>query len=365
MSPSPADLPADAIARWQGQHEALEAELSRTLGALTAALDGHLRQGALDAVEATVIQAESGFASLRHRLDQARSAFEGSFEAAMAQSAGDERRRLRWQRAELRKAAAALSRQVEERSQELLTKRQADAARALFERASDEWNEPRDCPSCGAEVPVGAVWRTTQFTCARCGTVSPFGPAPQTARFYEGPSLDHIGAEHALPQWRALHEALRAYGMLRHPTTEDFEGPAAAAAAWARAGAELQGQLHPAWDAARVDEVAAARAADALGGLVQPDAVRIRALFSTGLELARSGDLARVMAWLRDQPGEPRARDPRELVGALVVCVHEHGHRSEAWQMLALQHHVQQIAQDRDTWMRDQLTELDEDLRTR
>jgi hypothetical protein len=57
--------------------------------------------------------------------------------------------------------------------------------------------------------------------------------------------------------------------------------------------------------------------------------------------------------------------EPAELVGQLVSCLHEHGDRAEAWQILALEHHVAQVAEDRDAWMRRRLGDLDDALATR
>ena len=70
------------------------------------------------------------------------------------------------------------------------------------------------------------------------------------------------------------------------------------------------------------------------------------------------------MRWAQTE-AQAAGTDMGELVAQLAVSVHEHGDRNIAWQVIALQHHVQRVAQDRDGWMRDRLAALDAAVRLR
>lgn len=351
-----------ALEAWSRHVSELEARTATTLAETGDQLDTLIAQGAdgLVPFETAIIEAETKLATLRRDLDAARGDMEHAFGQALLGTQAEAARSLRWQRFELRKQGVALARSLEERSQRLLVGKQAELARRLFERASEEWNEPRPCRSCGAAIVVGGVWQPTNFTCDACGTVTTVHPAPQTASFYQDGHLAQICAEAALDEWVALQAALDAFRKIAHPTTDDFAPVEAAAQTWARAQHELRGKLDPTWDDADVASAAARSAREALADLGDPEPTDERAAMAAGSAVAATGDLGAVLTWARE-----RGDDPAPHVAALAVCLHEHDQRGPAWQVLALQHHVQRVAEDRDAWMRGELARLDEDLRTR
>ena len=309
-----------------------------------------------------LIQAESALTSLRGQLQAAYRSLATAYTAALSAAPPETAQRLAWQQSEQSRTLRTMDAQLNDDGQATLTAAQAAVSRALFEAASHEWNQPRPCPSCGEPVVVGAVWQATTFTCASCGTQATHGPAPLTDRFYGGDALEAICAEQALDAWRALQVARRRYDALLHPLPADHEPVATAATTWASELCSLWGELHPAWDPASVEQHTAARTRAALADTDDEAARARRQRFQAGVDVAATGDLGRIMQWAQDEVGPD---EMPALVAELTECVHEHGDRTAAWQVIALQHHVQQVAQDRDTWMRDRLAELDAAARQR
>ena len=78
--------------------------------------------------------------------------------------------------------------------------------------------------------------------------------------------------------------------------------------------------------------------------------------------MAAGGDLTKLMQWAQSHHDVAGMVD---LVAELAVCIHEHGDRTTAWQVIALQHHVQREAGERDAWMRERLEALDAELALR
>ncbi len=353
---------AAAVQSWQSSLSTLGGTVDAALAELAAELDGHIAAGAdgMAAFEAALIQAETRIAGIRRDIDAARGDLEHAFNEVLPGAAPEAARALRWQRFEQRKLGIALSWRLEEGGQRMLVAKQAALARALFERASEEWNTPRPCRACGAGIVVGGVWEPTNFTCAACGVVTTVHPGPETAAFYRDGHIAQICAEGALDAWAALQQSIQRFRLIAHPLPDDFAPVEALATDWASTTHELRGQLDPHWDAARVEAAVAEMARDALAELGDDEPRAARAAMAEGCRIAATGDLGAVLTWARSQDDNPAAP-----VAALARCLHEHDQRGPAWQVLALQHHVQRVSDDRDAWMRARLAEMDEDLRTR
>ena len=314
-------------------------------------------------LDEAVLEAESKLSAITGRLEQAHRALMAAYDSAVVDQAPDTVQRLEWQRAEQTRSRHSLRNQIDDDAQATLISGQASVARALFEAASKEWNQPRPCRACGTPIVVGAVWRPTTFTC-ECGEKTTVDAAPLTARFYGDHSLESICSEHALDAWRGLRAAMRRYRSLAHPVDEDFAPLHTAAHTWAKAHADLYGELHPAWQAEQVSAATDRRTADALGDANSDTAQAARASFTQGATMAAGGDQAALMRWAQTE-AQAAGTDMGELVAQLAVSVHEHGDRNIAWQVIALQHHVHRVAQDRDGWMRDRLAALDAAVRLR
>ena len=106
------------------------------------------------------------------------------------------------------------------------------------------------------------------------------------------------------------------------------------------------------------------RTSEALGSAGTDQAKSARTRFTKGATMAAGGDQAALMRWAQSE-ARSIGVDLGELVSQLAVSVHEHGNRNIAWLVIALQHHVQRVPQDRDSWMRERLATLDAQLRLR
>ncbi len=347
----------DALAHARSDFAAWKQDLSRAVAPFQTP-DDPAGPGLDDAV----VDAAADLSKVLDNLKAAHAELMEAYDGAIIGQTSETSQRLEWQRAEQTRTLRTQDAQMSDEAQATLVAARAAAARVLFVGATREWNRPRPCRTCSTPIVVGAVWQPTTFTCGECGEKTTFEPAPLTERFYDGPSLEDICAEHALDQWRALRTAQRRYNALSHPLPTDFEALHAAATAWATAQAELHGELHPAWDDDRVARAIVDWTREAIGEADAQEATAVRARFAEGSTVAAGGDLAALMQWAQTNS---EASPLTELVSQLAVCVHEHGDRTTAWQVIALQHHVQRITQDRDSWMRDRLTGLDTALRLR
>jgi hypothetical protein len=346
-----------ALARARDAFAAWKQDLQRSVGPFQTPEDPS-GPGLDDAIT----DAEAQLTAILDGLRVAHRKLMATYDTAVAGQPAEAVQRLEWQRAEQTRTLRTQEAQIGDEGQAIITAALAAAARALFEAATREWNQPRACRSCRTPIVVGAVWQPTTFTCEQCGEKTTFEPAPLTERFYDGSSLDAICSEHALDAWRELRTVQRRYDALRHPLPADFDTFLVAARTWAAAHADLYGELHPAWSAADVAEATEKRAQDAVGEAGSADAAAARDRFAAGSTVAAGGDLGKLMQWAQEHTS---AEGMADLVAELSVCVHEHGDRTTAWQVIALQHHVQRVAQDRDTWMRGRLAELDSELRLR
>jgi hypothetical protein len=347
----------DALARARSDVAAWKQDLGRAVAPFQTT-----EEPAGPGLDDALTDAEAELSKRLETLETAHAELMAAYDSAVTDQASEAAQRLEWQRSEQTRTLRSQTAQMADEGLSLLVAARAAAGRALFEAATREWNQPRPCRTCSTPVIVGAVWQPTTFTCDDCGEKTTYEPAPLTERFYDGPSLDAICAEQALEQWRALRTAQRRYTSIAHPLPTDFDAFRAAATAWATTQAELHGELHPAWDSDRVAQAVTDRTREAVGDADDAEATAVRDRFAEGSTVAAGGDLAQLMVWAQENC---HATPMTELVSQLAICVHEHGDRTTAWQVIALQHHVQQISEDRDSWMRDRLTELDTALRLR
>jgi len=315
-----------------------------------------------DGLSGAIVAAEASLKAIIDRLEAAHHTLMAAYGEAVKTESPDTVNRLEWQRTEQTRTLRSQAAQMSDQGHAAVTRAAAAAARALFEAASREWNQPRSCRSCETPIFVGGVWQPTTFTCGSCGDKITFDAEPLTARFYAGPSLDVICAEHALDAWQVLLAAQRRFEGMTHALPRDFESYEAATRSWATAYATLYGELHPAWSADDVSEAIQRRTEDTLDEAGSEAARARRTQLAEGAAVAAEGDLAKLMAWAQAQA---TGTDMADLIADLAVCVHEHDDRANAWQVIALQHHIQREAQDRDTWMRERLTQLDAALRGR
>ena len=355
-----------ALASWQDalarSHDDFASWKQDTSAALDAFRTGDDPGGA--GLDEAVQEARVRLSAITGRLDEAHKALMTTYDAAIVDLEADATQLMEWQRAEQTRSRHSLRHQIDDDGEATLIAGQAAVARALYEAAREEWNQPRTCRTCGAPIVVGAVWRPTTFACTQCEAKSTVNASPLTARFYSGQSLERICSEHTIDAWRSLQAARRRYEALAHPVAGDFVPFEEAAKTWAKAHAQLHGELHPAWNDSQVSKATQRRALDALGEAGSDQARSTRARFTQGATLAAGGDQAALLQWAQKE-ARGNGIQLGELVEQLAVSVHEHGDRNTAWLVIALQHHVQRVSQDRDSWMRERLGSLDAQLRLR
>ena len=359
------DLPA-AIHRW----EARLSDVSQRVGAIPSDADGRFTQlieggrfrepdfdDALRDLDAQVTLLED-------ELDQAWTELTATFEQAMSRADlaqdPEEVRRLRWQRASERRRVEALRRSFEAAARRIEVEARADAARALHKLAVQEWSLPQSCSGCARELRVGAIFQTCDFKCPACGARSRVEPGPATRAYLDDSRVGALAEEAVLDDLVALEEARRRYTGWMHPLDEDYAAfEEVAKTTWTR-WAEAFAPLHPAWDEANARRESARRIDETLGPWRSDAARERRGLLSRGVALVRSGNQRDVMELANAQQ-----RGAVRLLEDLANCLHEHEDRGGAWQCLALLHHLSRMTEDRDTWMRRRIAELDEALRTR
>ncbi len=347
----------DALARARDDFGAWKQDTENALRPLAAN-----RDESDDAVDTAVTSAESSLSAIRHALSTAHTALLAAADAAATGQDADTVLQIDWRRTETIREWRQTDDQLADDGESLLVTLQAVIARALFEAASKEWNQPRPCRGCGGPVIVGAVWRPTTFTCDTCSQRTTFDAAPLTARFYGGHSLESICAEHAMDAWRSLRAAQRQFSRIAFPVPSDFEAFAQAARTWATVLCDLWNELDPHTTPERHLAAVKRRTEEALGESNSDAQQKLRARFAEGSTVAAGGDLGRLLTWATEQVG---AENVAAFVSELAVSVHEHGDRTTAWQVIALEHHLQRIAEDRDSWMRTRLGALDSNLRLR
>ena len=282
-------------------------------------------------------------------------------EEAVIRHSVNSARHLRWRVAEARRSGDTLARSLEQRAEEVLVRVRAAAARAVFSRAAAEWSAARACPECGEPFQVGGLTARARFRCGACGAEHSQDPGPATLDWIsDGGPMEAVCDEDAAQALSAVAGALHTFRSINHPTVEDHAALATTArSAWLRWLDQLH-RLRPTMDDAQIEDELQRRLGRTLAETTHSLAVAARKRRSEGVRLAKAGDVNAVMAWL-----ERTDVEPAELVGQLVSCLHEHGDRAEAWQILALEHHVAQVAEDRDAWMRRRLGDLDDALATR
>ncbi len=350
-----------ALGKWETGRRAARQRFDEACTELDRILATPIRAGLddPDRWRKTVENSDRRLGELRRGVEDAWAPLEQAFAEAHEAAPDDgARRRLRYQQAEQRARRDQVLQYIHKEGRTLMAARRADAARVLHTAASLEWGRTRPCPRCGAGVEVGAVATPTDFACAGCGHVAAFGPGPATTRYLE--ALAAIADEQTLEHQVALDEARRTFRGYAHPTEGDFEVLTSAARAWLDAWTGVVQDLHPQLPAADRDAEKERRLKEALREHQSEGAVARRRQMGLAMRHAAAGERAEVLQLASDDP-----RDPGAFLDDLCTCLHEHGNRDAAWQMLALLHHVRQEQAERNGWMQQRLMSLDDQLRTR
>lgn len=353
--------PEQLLRAWSGITAAARAEFDALLSRVDAELDALATSAAWSDFAAAHAAAHAACAE---RATALRAQWQGTgpvLEEAVITHSVNSARHLRWRVAEARKSGEDLARSFEQRADQVLVRTRAAAARAQFARAADEWSAPRACGECGQHYQVGGLVAPAHFRCGSCGAVRLEQPGPHTLVWTaaDGP-VDAICDEACAADRAAVDAARHTFWSIHEPTAEDHAAFASAARTAALRWLDQAHRLRPQMTEAEVEAQVQARLDHDLGESTQTLSAGARRRRSAGVALAKAGDINALLDHLQRSEGEPAA-----LAAQLVACLHEHGLRAEAWQVLALEHHLAQVDEDRDAWMRRRLGELDDALATR
>ncbi|MBI5548662.1 MAG: hypothetical protein HY901_32675 [Deltaproteobacteria bacterium] len=115
----------------------------------------------------------------------------------------------------------ALQRELERDGELICIKKNADWARQLQRLAQKEWQKPRLCGGCKAELVVTQRHGASSVTCRFCGAVNDVTLGAATGLFYQGSGVDSLAAEASREEWIAQLDAERRFSDLREPTPAD------------------------------------------------------------------------------------------------------------------------------------------------
>lgn len=354
--------PEQLLREWSGITAAARADFDAELARLEASLDEAAARAGWE--EFTAAHANAA-AALAQRAAKLRARWEGTgpvLEEAVITHSVNSARHLRWRVAEARKTGEALARSFDQRADQVLVRARAAAARALFLRAAEEWSAARACGECGQPYQVGGLSAPAAFRCPSCGAVRLEQPGPETLTWLaEGGAIDAVCDEACATDRGAVEEARHSFWSIHEPTVEDHATFSTVARTAALRWLDQAQRLRPGMTEAEVEARLQRKLDEALAESTHSLAAEARRRRSRGVQLAKAGDVPALLDWLQRGGEGP----PAERAAQLVACLHEHGLRAEAWQALALEHHLSAEAEDRDAWMRRRLGELDDALATR
>ncbi|MBV8757536.1 MAG: hypothetical protein JO257_09685 [Deltaproteobacteria bacterium] len=226
-------------------------------------------------------------------------------------------------RAQQRALGNALAREVDRRTEEMIVRGEAAAARALLALAERERGAKVPCAQCGAELVSDAWFDSINLTCPHCHAVTTAYPGTAAMTFFRGSGAIQLAREAAWPAWVAMQDAEAAWHKLRHRTLDDLARWEQANVAYWRAYGEAMARVHPAWNEQRV--------ADEVRGKMSwfyettsKDDRTVRETNQAGLAAVAAGDAAAVKAWAGKQ------RDARSACEDLLQAVLERGWNDHA-----------------------------------
>jgi hypothetical protein len=247
----------------------------------------------------------------------------------------------------------ALQHKLEKWHEGIEVKKNADWARLLFNMAQEECGKPHSCPSCGAGIDVTIQHAASAVKCPHCDSVNEINVGPATGYYYQGNGVHALAQEAVFEKFMAQIDAERDYNEWRHPTDDDRKKYLGVVAAYWTAYYEATQGLHPGFKQT-VEEAVKGR----LAHYAQYDNAQDqsdRAFYGELLRLAAARDEAGLMSHLEG------AEDLDECPSA----VHEHGDRDGTILVLKAVHKLEDEDDSLKDYIKEKLTDLDQDLATR
>jgi len=296
------------------------------------------------------------FRGLSDKVDNAMEKIEEEWEEATGSldldDAQQERTlRMMWNR--MQKQSGAFNHELEKKNNQLRIRKQADWARALYQLAMQEWNQPRTCPSCGADIQVEIKYQASNVTCPFCKAVNTIEVGMATGLYFQGNGVNALAEEENLQLWTAMFEAEYNYNDLRVRTDQDRQAFLGVVKNyWTSYYTSMQ-KLHPGF---REDIGKAVAAKTAHYDAYERKADRKeRSVYGDIVQLVASRDEGKVWQYLQGLSDSDLDMDEA------VRAAYEHGDRDGAVMLIRMQHKMEQEDEPIDGYIREKLEYLDEE----
>jgi hypothetical protein len=294
------------IAEIEGEAKAAYAEVIAT-----EVIDGTALSGVSSAIK-------SRLQALRAKVDDSWSTIDGELDKVDVPA-----KELGLFRAQQRALGNALARELDRRTEEMIVRGEADAARALHAIAEREKGAPVPCGQCGAELRSPSWHDTVNLTCPHCKAVTTAYPGTATMTFFRGSGAIQLAREAAWPQWLALQDAEETWRRLRHKGLEDLALFEAAHRTYWQVYADAMARVHPGWGPQQVADEVRGKMSWFVETTAKDDRT-VRENTSAGLAAVATGDAVAVKAWAS------RQRDPGSACEELLEAVLERGWKDHA-----------------------------------
>jgi hypothetical protein len=248
-----------------------------------------------------------------------------------------------------------ISREIEQRRELWVIRKNADWARAVYVVAQAERNRTHSCAECGAPLQVTIRHASSNLACASCGAVNEIALGLASGMYFQGNGVHSLASEAASQHWLSEWQHEHWFNSLRHPTDADRERYLAAARGRWLAYYHRYAQLHPGFSRSVEQAVDAKMAHYTTWDWTSE--TRERRLVGKIVALAAARDRAGLVATIQ-AAGHVDLDD-------LVCAVHERRDRDGAALMLDIQHQLQGEDEPKNAWINEKLGELDADLAKR
>jgi hypothetical protein len=306
-------------------------------------------------VSAAFTAVESRFRGITDKVDSAREKIEEDWEETvenlgLEDPAQERTLRMMWNA--ILQQSDAFKYEIFKKSAALRIRKMAEWSKALYQTAMQEYQQPRHCPSCGAQIEVAIRYQASNVTCPFCNAVNTIEVGPATGLYFQGAGVHSLAEEENIQQYMAWLDTERWYNDLRNPTAQDRERMLGAARTYWTAYYTTMKRLHPGFQ----EDIAAAVSAK----LAHYDAYDRKAdqgersVYGNIVELAASRDQNRLWQYLQSLPESQLDMDDA------VRAVYEHGDRDGAVLLMRMQHRMENEEEPIDSYIKEKLADLDE-----
>lgn len=333
--------------RWTTFLDKVRARVKEIEGEATAAcaevnatdvVDGTGLSGVSSALEARLL-------ALRQKVDDSWDTIDGEADKLDL----DDSRSVGYWRGQMLALRSAFTRQMENETERIIMKGEADAARGLHAAALAEIAVAVPCQHCGAQLDRrNTAWhQAVNLACPHCKAITTATPGTTAQMFTMGMGAISLAREIAWPQWLAMQDAEVQWHKLRHKTLDDLARWEGANRAYWQAYADAMGRLHPGWTPQHVANEVTGKMSQFMEYTAKDDRT-VRENNQAGIAAVASGDPNRLAHWLTAQP------DREDAAQMLIEASIERG-----WQQHApwIAQVAAPIAQQDGAWVKETVDE--------